>query len=830
MSGICPVNPGRNRNTYDDTPPEKDAVSLTKPAPVFNNCAEAENVDTTVAPRPGGETITNTVCCPQPGPPGPDGAAGCGRGFNWTDTWTDGTEYNIYDPENNICADDLAKGSDGKIYICILKHTSSPDTKPVTGASWQAHWAEYVAGGAGGSAVVDWTHGDCYSAGQLVNYDGCIFSADDDVCADINNPDTIPDKYLNGGWSWTLVSCTESGSWWEQLLGGSESWLTDIAKWGLNQLLQSALTYFLVEWLISGLDLDNQMNYDGGNVDANYNGDPCVAPSTSPTLQAVVARLCDMRGLDVGDYDVTNLPLTEINMTIAQLTTGRNLIELLSLTHQFGVVDTGGTLKFVPHEPQSAVKTLTRYDDLGYSTSGRTVVPYTVKRLQANELPKEVNLTYRSTANAHEKFVQTATLETLPNGGSVNLEVPFSLSETEAYQIAERILVNSHIGRTTYSFSTSYRNIELEPEDIVSVEGIGDVRILRIDEDATGGILNIVAVNAANNDYNYTASSISPALPPSYTETPKVISASSGLIFESHPFDPIPDNTLRMRIAPHGYGVAGWAGCDIFYSTDGVTYIAAGTTLQEATWGKVETAISGSASYYEKDTTTSITVQLKTGTLASVSEMDVLKGKNNALIGEELIGFETVVDNGGGSYTLTNLRRGMRGTEPHIATHQDKEAFILIDENTVKFDVPSSMMGKMYYFKFVTKGSSLADATAVQYVPNGKSRRPWAVANLKVNRNGNTWNMSWLARNQFDPELQDFKPTPKPGMFGGYALNIVNPGDNTVVRSITQQNSTFDYTEAMQVEDFGAAQPTIKIQIAQIDRVVGLGYKTEDTF
>lgn len=518
-------------------------------------------------------------------------------------------------------------------------------------------------------------------------------------------------------------------------------------------------------------------------------------------------------------------------MTIGAATTGKNVLELLALTYQFGMVDVGGTLRFIPHNPAAAVKSLTRYDDLGYTTEGRTVVPYTIKRIQSFDLPRSVSLKYKSAANAHETFVQTATLETMTDGSDVSLEVPFTLTEAEAYEIAESILINAHIGRTTYSFTTSYRNIELEPEDVVFVEGLGDLRILRIEEQSIGGLLNIVAVNAANNNYAYTTSPVQPAVPPSYTETPKVISASSGLIFESHPFDPIPENTLRMRIAPHGYGVAGWAGCDIYYSTDGgTTYVALGTTLKSSTWGKVETAISGNASYYEKDTTTVITVQLKTGTLSSVSEMDVLKGKNNCIVGEEIIGFETVNDIGGGFYELTNLRRGLRGTEQFIGTHNNKEAFILIDENVVKFDVPSSRMGKDYFFKFVTKGSSLADAIAVQYVPNGKSRRPWAVANLSAVKSGTNWNINWLCRNQFDPELQDRTPTLKPNGFAGYAVNILNPGDNSVVRSLVQQNSSFTYTDAMQVEDFGASQNSIKLQIAQIDQTVGLGYKIEDTF
>lgn len=824
MSGVCPLPAAKTTNTFSDIIPQKDTIALLVPNAKFNSCGVSDNVDTVVGPRGDGSTVTNTVCCPTPGVPGPKGDTGCSRGFLFKEDWATATEYLVYDTATSVCNDDVVLAVDGNLYVCIAQHTSDASSEPGgTGSpnDWTPYWALYLPGDQG-KAMQEIADGNCFKAGEMGIFGGCTYSAEEDVCVDDADPDTYPDFYLDGGYYWNLVSCPEEASWFDELMNGfGNKWMKEIVNWGLSKILGS----FLADDTPSGTDAETKFNYDGGNVDNNYNGTESVAVGTSPNLQDVVSRLCDLCDIDSADYDVTSLPTTEINMTLAEITNGRGVLDLLSLTYEFGMIDIG-TLKFIPHTPASAVKSLTIFDDLGYTTEGQLPpAPYTVKVLQAYDLPREVNLTYYSKENAHEKFVQTATLETQTDGSIKNLEVPMSLTEQEAYDIAERILVNAHIGRTTYSFTTSFQNIELEPEDIINVEGVGDLRILRIEEDASGGLLNMVCVNAANNDYTYTSSGISPAQPPTYIQTPKVIGKSDAIVFESPVMTPIDSDTLRFRIAPHGYGLTGWAGCDIYYSTDQNTWIEAGSATKEATWGYVATAISGGSPE-------TITVEMKTGTLEDApAGSPVIPHK--ILLGQEIIGFETATLISGTTYELTGLTRGMYGTEIHESTHSNKELLILLDDKIINFDVKANNLGKVYYFKFVTKGSELSTADEVSYTLNGKSRRPWQVQNLDAVKSCCTiedWTISWDIRNQLDVDGDGNIIETAPEMFGGFRLNILNPGDDTVIRSVTTQKNEYVYKKEYQIEDFGSAQASIRIDIAQIDRVVGLGYNVKQTF
>jgi hypothetical protein len=409
----------------------------------------------------------------------------------------------------------------------------------------------------------------------------------------------------------------------------------------------------------------------------------------------------------------------------------------------------------------------------------------------------------------------------MEEGVVTNLEVPITLTEQQAYGIAESVLINSHIGRTTYSFVTSYKHIDLEPEDIITVDGVGDIRIIRIEENVDGGLLTIVGVDATFNDYTHTASPITPTVPPNYTEQPVLVTKSSGIVMEIPTTTELPANKLRVSIAPHAYGAGKWVGCDVYYSTDrGTTYTYLQQVGAQAIWGKA-TSIESVSNHLVLDTTSTIAVDLK------VSRP--LPPTGLCLIGQEIVQYNTATLVGS-TWILTNLYRGRLGTEQFIANHLAEEPFILLDEKIITLDVDASDYGRLYLFKFVTRGSPISEAVPVPYLINGKSRRPWPVANLTGVRGAdNRWTINWEARNQFNGELTDSNETAKPDNFGGYVVNILGSGD-VIKRTFTQQTNEIIYTSQQQIQDFGIVQTSLKINIAQIDRIVGTGYNTIKTF
>ena len=87
--------------------------------------------------------------------------------------------------------------------------------------------------------------------------------------------------------------------------------------------------------------------------------------------------------------------------------------------------------------------------------------------------------------------------------------------------------------------------------------------------------------------------------------------------------------------------------------------------------------ISGTSTFVLKSVT-------DTGALTTTaSESDVLEGNNLVLIGDEIIGFLTATDNGGGTWTLNNVYRGLMDTSPRAHAADDRVWFIAYEVGNI---------------------------------------------------------------------------------------------------------------------------------------------------
>jgi hypothetical protein len=398
-----------------------------------------------------------------------------------------------------------------------------------------------------------------------------------------------------------------------------------------------------------------------------------------------------------------------------------------------------------------------------------------------------------------------------------------TLSDSRAKQIAELALINSHLERMNYKFSTTYKFISVEPGDILN-SPMGLIRILKVTE-VDEGVLEFEACDAGS-DAALSASNQNIQAP----TTPSAPAVTTSLGYSgAFWLDPTnlndQDTGVRVYAAPHGFGRAGWPGAAIYMSEDGgLTYEQIGTASQEATLGIVETAVS-SADYHVWDETTQITVKLNSGTLLSKSELAVLNGDNWAMIGQEIIGFKNATLIADKTYRLTGLLRGRQGTEQYVGNHQANELFCLINSALIKIDLADSDRGTTKKFKVVTIGSSLdkADAEDVHIVSN--NTRMWPVYNPVIALSGQDWVISWRERVRFDNQIKDFATTNHDPDWAGFGVAILD-ADGKVKSSYVVQGTSVTYTKAQQVADFGTLQAGIKVSIVQMSQKWGGGYPT----
>lgn len=788
-----------------------------------------EGGSTVVIPSTPGAPVVTTICCPQPGPQGPAGPAG--GGLKYLGAWTTGTEYFFEsgDPQSTS----VVKYKD-VVYVCLAPHSADAASEPGLGADWQTKWDVF------GEVrrlrwTGDWTDSYQYYISDVVrSLDGNMYIS---KTALLSGTDSEPGFGANWEANWDLFSSSAGGfanqedqSFFDQLKDNVFDWMKNAT---VGDWIQALAVGVGVVW--AGTKIVESITSSGqgdGQADSRYNGSAAYTGTlASPTLPVVVGSLMEFAGFASNAYDVSLLPSTTLNFAISGSINVRTILNQLALAYQFDIITAGSVVKFVP-KYQAVSRSLTA-DDLGHvkdSTTGG--VKYAAKRMQGIDLPRSVTVKYYSSSIDQNAFTQTSTLATYNEGQDAMLDVPFTLTDAQAKSITETVLINAHIEQQQYTFTTDYYNVDLEPSDVVSIPldsgGTTQVRIIEITE-TDDGLLEFTTTRCDYNSYSYVASGSNVVVPPTQpTQVITSIGYSDTLFLEVPPLSDEDAAAPRIKALIHGYNRAGWPGADVFRSIDGGnSYDKLASSSAISTFGLVVTAIAAPTDYRIWDTTTTISVKVKQGTLlTAASDLAVLNGENWCMVGQEVIGFVnatlTGVDSGMNVYSLSRLVRGRAGTEVHVGTHQANELFVVLDSTLVDIPLTIADLGKSVKCKTVTYGSDISKVAAVDIQPFGLNMRPWAPALFNAVRQvNNDWVLTWIERPRANNDLRDYTEISHDADYAGFAYAIMS--GPTIKRSGTTTDITFTYTAAMQVTDFGSVQANLNASVTQMSTLLGGG-------
>ena len=781
-------------STQSSRDPSPGVFTLSPPAATGEIC----NTTVTSTVSTGGSTpisSTTTVAGP-PGPVGPQGAAGSAaaltlayngttlgtvntldiasfgdgliatisgttgtitnNSMNWAGNWSAGTLYEINDvvlynpplpaPVVNVLGLSMVQppplAGTGNAYICTYKHVATDDTDfatghPQTNTSW--------------SPVTQ--------QGQLTT----------------PTTPSIQDT-ISGLFDWTK-KLTPAG------------WLATIAAgagiiWAGNAIL-SALS----------ASPNNSANQLAAGISAQtvFTGSPMYGQAyTPPSVQQVVASLCNQI-MPSTSYDVSLLPTDQYcSLVLQQVTSIRTLLDQMAQLFLFDMVDSSGILKFVPRN-SSPVGSLT-YADMAFNPTGEVTAPVTYKRMQSIDLPRSVQLTYLSVDLDYNNYTQTTYIPTFTDGQDVILQVPLVLDHTLAKTLTEQILINAHLERQQFTFRTSYRNaVQFEPGDIITIPD-GNVRIIQMEE-VSPAIIEFVCCMAGYTGapspivvggvtIGYTASSFvtsgqSAQIPAPTINVPTSIGYTDAF-FVDPPVLSSTDTQPRMFACINTHGATNWPGATIYRSMDnGLSYSQVASANQAGTWGVVSLATS-SHDYHTWDNDTTITVQMKYGSLASASDASVLSGSNLCMIGQECIAFGTATLVAPLTYQLSHLLRGRQGTEFAVSTHQANELFYMLDNSLVEIVGSDSQRNIPYLYKIVTNGSDQSKVNPSTATIVGQNTIPWApVLPLISQDSSSNLNISWVERPRYVNSLINGSDDPHDYDFGGYCVAIYSTGTGT---------------------------------------------------
>jgi len=489
-----------------------------------------------------------------------------------------------------------------------------------------------------------------------------------------------------------LLEWTVDGNNWTSMSSGSTADINVIASFwdGLGTTIPDAPGWYL--------------NSDGTTSGPAYT---TLTPCATTTVGEIVADICELSGLTVDEYDVSQLTDTLDGYVVARETDAASVIESLRPVGMFDPAEWDGKLRFIKRGG-TAVGSING-DDL-VERDGDAVEREMVQEV---ELLRKVSVGYLDSQAAWAPNTQAweRTVGTINARGESVVEVTAVMDADQAATVAKRKGLTAWGEPEKQKLSLlSLRHAKFTPTDILNLTHndaeVDTIRLMQIEDDS--GIREVESSLNCAEAYNATATGVAPKPPPVTNES---LRGPTYAVYMNLPSLRTQDNVPGVTIGACGM-LTGWQGAAILLSEDdGVSYQQITTFNQPTAMGRLTVACTASSE--------PISVRMEDGSLSSITDAQLaLRHNAFAIVTDdvaELGQFQTATATATDEYDLTDNVRGQLDTT--AAAHAVGDPLVMVAAaQFVPLDI--SLAGRTLYFKAVTFGTS-ADATeAVPFVFN----------------------------------------------------------------------------------------------------------------
>lgn len=529
-------------------------------------------------------------------------------------------------------------------------------------------------------------------------------------------------------------------------------------------------------------------------------------------LGAIVRELCLRTGLTDHEVNVTRLTDHVTGFIINQPMTARAAIEYLQQAYFFDAVESDGKLDYTY-----------RNKDATYTISAEEIVPQnnqllTITRQPELELPQNVDVNFIHHLKDYKIGNQHAKRHATSSQQQAMLSFPIVMDNRQAVQIAEKQLYQSWLGRSQYQLTLPMKYAQLEPTDCIDIQQ-GNVthhlRITRIDF-GYPGLLQIQAVAHDQSIYQATNTT---KLETSSTPTLPTVSPTKHLLLDLPALPSEHTDTARLYLAATGLSES-WQGMALYQSHDQEhSYHQVASTTEPTIMGQAATYLDiGPTTHRDVENTVEV-VLLGNSELESTTFDALLNGANLAIIGQELIQFETATLLAPHHYQLSGLLRGRFGTEWAVNNHLQGEAFVLIDHRLTPIDISINQIGLEMSYKGVSIGQTLSQVDSQRFTYQGNRFVPYTPVHIQQERleNGDL-HISWTRRTRINGSWRDGVEVPLGEAKESYLIAIIEAG--STIREIVLEKNSYIYTTEEQMTDFGELKPEPTIHIQQCSETV----------
>lgn len=272
---------------------------------------------------------------------------------------------------------------------------------------------------------------------------------------------------------------------------------------------------------------------------------------------------------------------------------------------------------------------------------------------------------------------------------------------------------------------------------------------------------------------------------------------------------------------------ATFRGAKLFRSLDGTTYPTTSLVdvTAEAVMGYATNALGDFHGGNIPDELNVLNVTLANGSLSSTTTAGLLAGTFMFLLGREWIFGRDATLQANGSYNITGMLRGRRGTEYAMGEHAIADRFVLVNAAVVRVPQVSADIGIERQYKMVAGGRTVASATAKAFTNEGTGLKPYAPVHLGGGRNADDdVTLTWVRRNVIDGSWRDGVDVPMSETTEAYEVDIYDDSDyTTVLRTISATTQTATYLASEQTADGLTPGDPVYFKVYQLSSSVGRG-------
>jgi hypothetical protein len=531
-------------------------------------------------------------------------------------------------------------------------------------------------------------------------------------------------------------------------------------------------------------------------------------------VDRLIAAICADHGLPAPQFEGADGFVD--GYVIDRPMSARAAIEPIESLFSLDATTRAGKIVFSGRGAQ-ATFSLTR-EDLAPGRKGAEIARM---RAQETELPRSISVGFSDSENDYRRVAVSALRQTARSRREQSSETSAALRLAEAQKLADLVLRDAWIARDRAEFSLRPGLLEVEAGDVVLLEVEGEERRFQITRIVEGETRRCEARAIAPEIFGTQPAMAEIATRPA----PPTPGPPSALVLDLpiDPGAPTPLAALALRADP-------WRGpYTLWRSADGASFDPVATIGRPTVLGETLSTLSPGP-LWRWDKAGSVTIRIAGGAFSSVTDEAALAGANlialRGLDGVwEIVSFASATLVSPGVWTASRLLRGLYGSEAAAARSLAPGApVVVLDESLTPLFSGAEDVGASASFRVSPDGFDHADfgAAAFSAAAGSSALRPLAPVRARAKRGAGGVALSWIRRARTGGDNWDANEIPLSEEIEEYRVEVLG-GGGASLRLLTASTPSLLYAAADEIADFGVAQASLSLRIAQVSRAAGAG-------